>query len=150
MCDKVMPSELRREIAVNSTELPPLAPHKHYGTDENGDFVLIGSRCNQCGCEAFPPQSVCHECLSDDLDTFALPRSGNLYTYTTTSLSPLQQKGPVVLGFVDLQGGLRVFAQIEIKPDKVRCDLPVELVESNPIAGPDGRQVVHYKFAPSQ
>jgi uncharacterized OB-fold protein len=54
------------------------------------------------------------------------------------------------LGFVDLQGGLRVFAQIEIKPDKVRCDLPVELVESNPIAGPDGRQVVHYKFAPSQ
>lgn len=135
---------------MDDRELPPLAPHKHYGTDEDGNFVLVGSRCNQCGCESFPPQSVCHQCLSEDLDPLSLPRSGNLYTYTTTSLSPLQQQGPIVLGFVDLQGGLRVFAQIDIAPAKARCDLPVELVAAEPITSPDGREVVHYKFAPSQ
>lgn len=127
---------------------PPLAPRPYMGTNENGEAVLLASRGVESGHIEFPPQNTCNDSLSADVEEYTLPREGTLYSYTVTTLSPLRQEGPLVLGYVDLLPEVRVFAQIDIDPADARCDLPVVLKACEPIKAPNGAEVVAFKFVP--
>jgi benzoylsuccinyl-CoA thiolase BbsA subunit len=71
-----------------------------------------------------------------------------LYAFTVTTLTPLDQQGPVILGYVDLPGDVRVFAQIDADPDTVTCDSTVSLRAAEPITAPSGERVRYFQFVP--
>jgi len=129
---------------------PELAPRPYIVTNESGETVLIASRGIESGHIEFPPKNICNDDLTENIEDFILPRAGTLYSYTVTTLSPLRQEGPLVLGYVDLLPDVRVFAQIEIDPADARCDLPVKLIATDPIKAPNGAEVLKFKFASAE
>lgn len=126
---------------------PPLAPRPYMSTNDKGEVVLLASRGIDSGHIEFPPQLTCNQSLGE-VEEYELPREGTLYSYTVTTLSPLRQEGTLILGYVDLMPEVRVFAQIEVDPKEVHCDMPVVLTPSEPIKAPNGAEVLAFKFKP--
>jgi hypothetical protein len=84
---------------------------------------LTYQRCASCGEIVFHPRRHCTRCLSTDLQWRASAGQGTVYTYTV-----IRQHGhpyfrgrlPYVIGFVDLDEGFRMLAEIDTSPDGVR------------------------------
>lgn len=87
--------------------------------------VLVGSRCTSCGACAWPPRAVCHRCGDGRVEEIDLPKRGRLLTYTTVWVPRPGLETPYVLGQVDLDGRVVVFAHVRGLTDGVKVPLPV-------------------------
>jgi uncharacterized OB-fold protein len=90
--------------------------------------VLLGSRCRNCGTCSWPGTAVCRRCGSADLEDAAFGPQGTLVTYTRVWVERPGFEPGYVLGQVDLNGGVRVFAHVRGLPDTVKVPQLVRLV----------------------
>jgi uncharacterized OB-fold protein len=87
---------------------------------------LLGSRCSTCGTEFFPRRQLCFACGADTVADAELGARGVLYSYSRVEVSS-SRPTPYTLGYVDLDSGVRVLADITVPADRLVADLPVVL-----------------------
>ena len=126
---------------------PEYFPSDQPWVSDNGATHLIGMRCSTCGTKVFPSKPVCSNCCAQGgLESIRLSSRGTLYTYSEVHVAPKEFPTPYVIGFVDLEDGVRVFGQIEgsasaLKPGQmVEIGLGIVRVRSS------GNPVISYKF----
>lgn len=86
---------------------------------------LIGSRCDACGCAMIGSRVVCSSCIGRSITRVALPRYGVLYTFTRIHLG--SEAAGRVIGYVDLDNGVRTLADIIEGTAPLQPDVRVEL-----------------------
>jgi uncharacterized OB-fold protein len=94
----------------------------------DGAAVLVGGRCLACGAAWFPFRPVCPSCAAPDAERHSVGAAGTLYSYSTVHISSTHPT-PYTLGYVDLDGGVRVLAKIDAESGPLdldaRCRLQV-------------------------
>ena len=77
-------------------------------------YRLEAARCASCGEVSYPPRLICRKCRSRRFETVTLPDEGTLLTYTITRVGSSQFSSltPYAVGIVELDGGVRITAQI--------------------------------------
>lgn len=86
--------------------------------DESGAY-LQGYRCSSCGRMTLGRREVCPACWkTNTLVPAKLGRRGTLYSATRIHQGPAGFAGAYDVGYVDIEGGLRVFAHLKgvLKP----------------------------------
>ncbi len=131
---------------MTTTKTPVSFRPRELVVTEEGSGHLVGSRCPTCGAHYFPTREVCAGCLTEDLETVALPRRGTLYTYTVVHQSTPAFETPYVLGYVDLEGPVRVMGQIDLEPGDVEIGMDLELKIVPWGTDDEGRTVLGYRF----
>jgi len=108
---------------------------------------LLGSRCSRCATVAFPGRSFCPRCFATGAhEQVALSTEGTIFSYTVVRQAPAGWNTPYVLAYVDLPEQVRVLAQVDVEPDRVRLGLPVQ-VRLYEAPGPDGEPRLNFRFA---
>ena len=120
--------------------------------------ALLGSRCQDCGRAAFPPQQGCAACCSTNVEVEELPRRGTLWTYTVQRFMPKRPYNsgetpetftPYGVGYVELPGGVRVEGRLtENNPDKLQIGMEMDLVFLPFRTDDDGSEVINFAFQP--
>lgn len=102
-------------MATDTLEKPlrPLLCGDAAQTFPDGRVVLIGGRCADCGALAFPAPPVCTGCMGENIKRESLPRTGTLYAFSQVHIAPKKWKLPMMIGYVDLSNGVRVFTHLE-------------------------------------
>lgn len=87
-----------------------LLPHDCWAPESG---MLYGNGCTKCHNQFFPKRVFCPSCLSADaLQSFPLPETGVLYTYTTIHTGSKLFETPYKVGYVDVNPQLRLFGHI--------------------------------------
>jgi uncharacterized OB-fold protein len=90
------------------------------GEDEEGPF-LVGGHCSRCGFLTLGPRDLCPNCWTRNaMQPYPIGRVGTLYTYTIIHQVPAGYKEPFAAGYIDLEGGVRVFAHVENTQESLR------------------------------
>jgi uncharacterized OB-fold protein len=109
---------------------------------------LIGGRCRSCALATFPKCRTCPRCRKfEEQDEVLLGPGGRLYTYAVVLQAPAQFPTPYVIGYVDLDEGVRVFTQIEVDDAAdLRLGQRMELTLGEMLAGPSQSPRLVYRF----
>ncbi|MCG6919653.1 MAG: Zn-ribbon domain-containing OB-fold protein [Acidobacteria bacterium] len=77
-------------------------------------YRLEAARCTSCGEISYPPRLACRKCRSRKFESVVLADEGKILTYTITRVGPSQLADltPYAVGVVELEGGVRIMAQI--------------------------------------
>ncbi len=77
-------------------------------------YRLEAGKCKSCGKVSFPPRSKCPKCGSSESEVTVLPDHGVVKTFTVIHVPPSQfeDQAPYAVGIVELDGGVRITAQI--------------------------------------
>jgi uncharacterized protein len=117
-------------------------------------YRMLGSRCDKCGAEAFPPVNICKVCRSEDLSSVEMPKNGKLLSFTLQkeSVSGFEEQEPMVFGLIELPNRVKIVAQL--------VDVPYESLEIGQKVrsvfrriksdGPSGQIYYGYKFSLSR
>lgn len=76
--------------------------------------------CASCGEIVFYPRRHCPGCLSTDLRWHDSAGTGTVYTFTVIrqhGMPYFRSRVPYVVGFIDLDEGFRLLAEINARPD---------------------------------
>ena len=94
-------------------------------------YMLIGSRCLNCGKIYFPRRSICRVCRSRKMEDYKLSEKGIVESFTVIRRNPplgFERNVPYIVGIVKLKDGVRVISQIvDCIPEEVWIGMPVEL-----------------------
>jgi uncharacterized protein len=90
---------------------------------------LVIQRCRDCGDLRHPPGPTCPSCLSLDWDTVEASGRGHVHSYVVAHHPRIPGfTYPHVVALVELEEGVRLLADVlDLAPDEVEIDLPVEL-----------------------
>jgi uncharacterized OB-fold protein len=103
----------------------------------SGAARLIGGRCATCATVMFPFRERCTACASTEILRTPLPTRGTLWTYTVQGFMPPSPpfRGstpdtfePFGVGYVELDGLVRVESRLVGDPATFRIGMPLELV----------------------
>ena len=99
-----------------------------YDNLKKGKFTTV--RCKRCGHIIWPPEVICPECVSDDLEWIELPKRGKVYAFTVqVGAIPPGFKPPLIQAIIDLPNGVRLIAPIiDTKPEELQVGDEVEIV----------------------
>jgi uncharacterized OB-fold protein len=79
---------------------------------------IYAYRCRKCGHLHYPYRMVCKSCGENEhneFDPVPLPRDGKLLTFTELHNLPSDFEVPrLMLGIVELDGGLRITGQLDV------------------------------------
>jgi hypothetical protein len=80
----------------------------------DGNVVLLGVRCGDCGTSFFGAVDHCRRCTSDNLDLVELGSGGELYSYTVVYRAGADWTGPepYALAEVVLPSGVAVTSRV--------------------------------------
>jgi uncharacterized OB-fold protein len=115
-------------------------------------YRLEASVCKKCGKRFYPPRLICDDCGGRKFETYVLPESATLETYTVIRVAPSQfsDQAPYAIGIAKFDDGLRMMAQIaDCDPDKLKAGMKVRL-EFRKIQSDGHHGVLSYahKFVP--
>jgi uncharacterized protein len=96
-----------------ATELETAGLLANVARDDDGSARLIGGRCDRCDARFFPRPAVCAHCLSTEIPEERLSPAGTVHAVTTVHMAPPGFEAPYRLAWVDLDDGVRVFAQLD-------------------------------------
>jgi len=82
----------------------------------DGQHHLVGGACAACGLKMFPHAAVCPGCMEERVSIEEMPDEGVLYAFTTVHVARPPWNKPMVVGYVDLSNGVRVFAHLRGAP----------------------------------
>ena len=85
-----------------------------------GQFVL--PKCNNCGAIQYPPQEICRNCLSTDLEWVEVESVGKVLAFTSLHASLegfFREHVPWSIAFVKLDSGPRLYTHISKTIEKV-------------------------------
>jgi len=105
-------------------------PSANYTREIPQRYRLEASRCKKCGAVHYPPRLVCPECKGREFEATVLPSNGKLVTYTIISVGPSQfsDQVPYALGIVEMEGGVRLMAQVvDVPLEKIAIGMPLTL-----------------------
>jgi len=90
---------------------------------------LTTTKCNKCGHIFWPPEVVCPECLSDDLEYVDMPKRGKIYAFTVqVAAIPPRFEPPLIHAIIDFENGVRIISPlVDTKPEDVKLGDEVEL-----------------------
>jgi uncharacterized protein len=115
-------------------------------------YRIIGSKCEKCGEQYFPPVNICRKCKNTHLENFEMPKDGSVLSYTLQkeSVSGFEEQEPMVFGLIQLSNGVRIVAQIVDLPyESLKIGTKVTAVFRRVKAdGPSGQIFYGYKFGP--
>lgn len=113
-------------------------------------YRLIGSKCQKCGAEFFPPVYRCRRCGSESIKDREMPREGRIMTYTQLHevLPGFEAQAPFYLAVVRLDNGARVLSQVVDSPgESVKTGARVRAtVRRAKVDGDSGQILYGYKF----
>ncbi|MCF8142864.1 MAG: Zn-ribbon domain-containing OB-fold protein [Deltaproteobacteria bacterium] len=93
---------------------------------------LLVQRCRECEKYIFYPKLFCPFCLSQELSWVEARGKGKIYSFTVVySYQPTEFSDdvPYIIGVIELDEGVRMMSNVvECDPEKVRCDMDVEVV----------------------
>jgi uncharacterized OB-fold protein len=117
-------------------------------------YRLEAAKCTGCGQVLFPPRLVCPGCGGRGFVKTKLGDRGKLLTYTVIRVGPsdLCEETPYAVGIAELDGGVRLTAQIaDCEFDEIEVGMPVR-IEFRKIReeGEAGIICYGYKFVPSE
>jgi uncharacterized protein len=114
-------------------------------------YRMLGSRCDKCGNETFPPSNVCRLCKSEKLTPVEMPRTGKLLSFTLQkeSVSGFEEQEPMVFGLVELPNRVKLVAQlVDVPYDSLAIGQRVRAVFRRIKSdGPSGQIYYGYKFS---
>lgn len=117
---------------------------------EEGSPFLKGYKCKNCGKIWFPKFIPCPnpDCWSEEMEVVPLSRRGKIYSFTDVYIGQpmMREYMPMVMAYVDLPEGVRVFAQLEGDIGSFRCEDEVELTTGTIRTNRDGKPIIGYKF----
>jgi uncharacterized protein len=123
-------------------------PAPQYAREIPQRYRFEAARCRTCEKVVFPPRLVCPNCRSESFEPFTLPDQGVLVTWTVLHVAPKGFAGqtPYVVGIVELDGGVRVTAQIvDVDPAELDFGTPLcRVFRKLRAEGPDG--IIHYGY----
>jgi hypothetical protein len=91
---------------------------------------LVLQRCTKCDGLQHYPRSLCVSCHSDRLEFVEASGRGIVHSYTVVHRSPDPERfvAPYVVALIRLEEGPMLMSNVvDIEPDSVRCELPVEV-----------------------
>ena len=113
-------------------------------------YRLIGSECENCGDEFFPPVYRCRSCGSEKIVDKEMPKTGKIATFTKLHepLPGFEAQAPFFLAVIELENGARVLSQIVDSPDEsVKIGALVRAtVRRAKVDGESGQILYGYKF----
>jgi len=113
-------------------------------------YRLIGSRCEDCGDEFFPPVYRCKGCGSERIKDKEMPKTGKIMTYTVLHepLPGFEAQAPLYLAVVELENGARILTQIVDPPEgSVKTGARVRATIRRAMVDGDSGQIIYgYKF----
>lgn len=77
---------------------------------------LVGLKCPGCNKLFMPPRYLCSECGSSELQPVALSGKGEVYTFTTIRVAPVEFENevPYIVALIKLEEGLRITARLTV------------------------------------
>ena len=113
-------------------------------------YKLTGSKCQECSAEFFPPVYRCRLCGSEAIEDKAMPRKGEIVTYTRLHkpLPGFEAQTPLCIALVKLDNGARVLSQVVDSPEEiVKTGARVKAtVRRAKVDGDSGQIIYGYKF----
>ena len=92
---------------------------------------LVMPRCESCGTYFFPPSLACPSCNAERIAWVPVSGRGSVFSFVIMHRvyhPAFKDKVPYVVAVIALEEGPRLISGIvEIAPDEVRCDMPVEV-----------------------
>jgi uncharacterized OB-fold protein len=96
------------------------------------EHKLLFQKCLNCGLVRWPPSIICPNCHSNDTEIIEATGKGRIYTYAVyhQAYHPgFESEIPYVTAIIELEEGPHFLSNITgCEPDKVECDMPVEVV----------------------
>jgi uncharacterized OB-fold protein len=95
-----------------------------------GGHRLLYQVCLACGDIVFYPRRHCTGCMSGELDWRESAGRGTIYTFTVIRQHGqpyFKERIPYVVGFIDLDEGFRMLAEIKADPAAIRVAQRVAL-----------------------
>ncbi len=113
--------------------IPKPTPETKPFWDAAKQHKLLIQRCSDCTRHYFYPRPLCPNCLSRNVTWVEVSGRGRLHTFVINHRAPrnFPLTAPFVIGIVELEEGARIMTNIvgvEPDPQKIRCDMPVEVV----------------------
>ena len=94
--------------------------------------ALTVQRCAKCGRLRWPASWLCPDCLSEAVETAALPEEGTLYSFVVMRRPfrpELEDRTPYVVAEVDFEGGVRLVSNlVDCGGGELKCGQRVRLV----------------------
>jgi len=117
---------------------------------QNGCPYLKGYKCKGCGKIWFPRFTFCPnpDCWSEDMEIILLSRRGKIYSATDVYVGQpsMRKYTPLIVAYVDLLEGIRMFAQLEGEIGSFQCGDGVELIIGPVGNNRRGKPIIRYKF----
>ena len=118
------------------TEYAKPIPEKNDNTRPYWDgckkHKLLLPKCRECGKVFFFPMDFCPDCLAEDVEWVEAGGRGRIHTFSVVHRPPsppFAGDAPYVVAMIELDEGPRMMSNVvEIEPDRVRVDMPVEVV----------------------
>jgi uncharacterized OB-fold protein len=104
-------------------------PSARYTREIPQRYRLEAGKCSACGKIYYPPRRVC-QCGGRDFETVVLPDTGKVATYTVIRVGPsdFTDEVPYALAVVEVEGGVRLMAQlVDVPLENIETGLPVRL-----------------------
>jgi uncharacterized OB-fold protein len=104
-------------------------PSARYTREIPQRYRLEAGKCSSCGKIYYPPRLVC-VCGGREFAQIPLPMDGKLVTFTIIRVGPsdFAAEVPYGLGIVELDGGVRLMAQlVDVPLDEIKTGMPVRL-----------------------
>ena len=104
-------------------------PSARYTREIPQRYRLEAGKCSSCGNVYYPPRRVC-PCGGREFETVELPNTGKVVTYTIIRVGPSDfvEEVPYGLGIVEVDGGVRLMAQIvDVPLEEIKTGMPVRL-----------------------
>jgi uncharacterized OB-fold protein len=119
--------------------------------EENQVPYLIGNRCRLCGNFHFPKALACTKCLSEKLEEVHFGRNGKLYSSSIIQVSSMGLNAPYVIGYVDIDEGMRLFALIvDWKNSDLKSGKSMELTIRKIREESSGGRIIGFAYRPIQ
>ena len=121
---------------------------------EADEVTLRGAQCGGCGTTTFPHQDSCPRCGAESMADVALPRSGQLWSFTVQGFEPkppYRGSGPFEeygVGYVDLGPVIVESRLLENDPARLRVGDAMHLALTPAFADDDGTTVLTFAFGP--
>ena len=119
-----------------------------YGEDwmvhNGGEVRLLVSKCEECDSQWFPSKSICPTCFSQKLDIEPLQGEGEVYSFTTLTVTSKRFESPLNIAYVDFPNNVRVCGQIE--GNDIQIGKKVKLIFGKIAEEKNGNEVYSYKF----
>lgn len=128
---------------------PPFTIEQFYQFLSQGK--LMAGKCLQCGKLHLPPRPICDNCYGETFEWTEISGKGNLLTYTTIHVAPVQFQAlsPYTIGIVQMENDLKLpglisgVSEIQLK---IGMDLNIDFQACN--TGQAWPQWPRYCFKP--